>query len=52
METIGVYKDIPLTADPISALVFAIIGWVIVIGILVFALNRWYKKPVEVVEKS
>lgn len=52
METIGVYKNITLTADPGPAMIFAIIGWIIVLSILLFALYRWYKKPIEVAKKS
>lgn len=51
METIGIYKEIPLTAEPSTAVMFAVIGWIIVIGILLFALYRWYRKPVEVAKK-
>lgn len=46
METLGVYKNVTLTADPGPALAFAIIGWVIVLGIVFFCLYKWfYKKP-------
>lgn len=53
METIGTYKDIPLTIDPASATVFAVIGWVVVLAILLYALYRWYtlrRKPTKLVE--
>lgn len=52
METIGVYNNVTLTADPSSATIFAIIGWIVVLSILFFALYRWYKKPVEAAKKS
>lgn len=52
METIGVYSNTTLTADPNPAMVFAIIGWIVVLSILLFALYRWYKKPVEVAKRS
>lgn len=52
METIAVYKNVPITVDPVSATVFAIIGWVVVLSMLFYALYRWYKKPMEVAKKS
>lgn len=50
METIGIYKNIPLTADPGVALIFAILGWMIVLVIMLYAISKWYKKPAEVVK--
>lgn len=50
METIGVYKEVPLIIEPSQAAVFAAIGWMIVLGILAFALYRWYKKPARAVK--
>lgn len=52
VETIGVYRDTPLTADPTSAVAFAVIGWLVVLAILLFAIYRWYKKPVGVAKKT
>jgi hypothetical protein len=48
METIGIYKDVPLTADPGVALIFAVIGWIIVLAIMFYAVHKWIKKRAEV----
>lgn len=50
METIGIYKNTPLVVNPSQAAIFAAIGWLIVLGILFFALYRWYKRPVRAVK--
>lgn len=52
METIGIYNRTALTADPASAVIFAVIGWIIVFAILSYALYKWYKRPIEVAKKS
>jgi hypothetical protein len=48
METIGIYKNVPLTADPGAALIFAAIGWIVVLAIMFYALYKWTKKRAEV----
>jgi hypothetical protein len=48
METIGLYKDVPLTAEPGTALIFAIIGWIVVLAIMFYALYKWTRKQAEV----
>lgn len=52
METIGIYKDVPLVVDPGTALIFAIIGWIVVLAIVFFVLYRSYRKPVEAAKKA
>ena len=53
-ETIGVYKDMPLVTEPGLAVVFAAIGWIIVLGLVFFTLYRWWrlKKPAEAAKKA
>lgn len=48
MEIIGVYKNELLTVDPATAVVFAIIGWTVVLLIAFYALYRWRKGLAEV----
>ena len=43
METIGVYKGVPLTVDPAAAIAFAAIGWVVVLALVFFTLWRWWR---------
>ncbi|AFK51484.1 hypothetical protein TCELL_1061 [Thermogladius calderae 1633] len=54
VETIGVYKDVPLTVDPVLAVVFAAIGWFVVLILVFYSLHRWWKpkKPAEVASKA
>ncbi|MEM1638689.1 MAG: hypothetical protein QXJ69_01245 [Desulfurococcaceae archaeon] len=47
METIGIYNNTTLTANPEAAMIFAIIGWIVVLMIMAYALYKWYKKPAE-----
>ncbi|MEM4718245.1 MAG: hypothetical protein QXE81_05755 [Desulfurococcaceae archaeon] len=51
METIGVYKDVPLVIDPVTALIFGIIGWIVVLAIVIFVIYRSYKRPAEAAKK-
>ncbi|GEM_PF-2139204 len=63
METIGYYTfttvvdnqtittSTPLLAEPGSATLFAIIGWLVVLAILFYAIYKWSKKPSEVAKK-
>lgn len=48
-ETIGIYKNTPLVVEPSQAVAFAVIGWIIVLGILFFAIYKWYKRSTRVV---
>ncbi|MGC9012686.1 hypothetical protein [Thermogladius sp.] len=54
VETIGVYKDVPLTVDPVLAVVFAAIGWLVVLTLVFYSLHRWWKakKPAEVAGRA
>ncbi|MEM3926179.1 MAG: hypothetical protein QXU13_01125 [Desulfurococcaceae archaeon] len=41
VETIGIYKNIPLTIDPSLATVFAVIGWLIVLCLVLYTVYKW-----------
>lgn len=51
MEIIGIYKNEPLTVDPVAAVMFAVVGWAIVLLIAFYAMYRWRKGLAEVGKK-